>query len=370
MDTATLAANLKRLRGARKMSQQALSDVSGVSLPAIKNIERQHSTPRANTLMQLSQALDVRFQDFFRPSNTLKRVRFRSKKHIASREQILSNVARWLDDYSGLEELLGDRPLYAFKSIKAPKPENRDPVSLAARARDALDLACDEPIHDICGLLEHAGVKLNQYVFSSDSFFGLSVGPDDGGPAIVVNTWSRISAERQIFSAAHELGHLIMHLGSFDASDESEDKQEEKEADLFASHFLMPKEGFDREWQETAGLAFPDRVMKVKRIFRVSYKTVLFRLVEEGVVDASIWRLFNVIFEKRYRRKLSYKEEPFSEGAEPFGMDSIDFIGDRLSRLTRRAVEEEKISVSRAAEILGLPVDEMMGRLEEWETLS
>jgi Zn-dependent peptidase ImmA (M78 family) len=212
-------------------------------------------------------------------------------------------------------------------------------------------------------------VKLNQYSFSSDTFFGLSVGPDDGGPAIVVNTWDRISAERQIFSAAHELGHLIMHLRSYDTSEESEDKQEEKEADLFASHFLMPKEGFDREWRETSGLAFPDRVMKVKRIFRVSYKTVLFRLVEEGVVDSAIWRQFNVIFEKRYRRKLSYKEEPFSEGAEPFGMDSIDFIGDRLSRLTRKAVEEEKISVSRAAEILGLPVDEMMGRLEDWESI-
>ena len=368
MDTATLAANLKRLRGARRMSQRALSDASGVSLPAIKNIESRRSTPRANTLMQLSQALDVRFEEFFRPSSTLKRVRFRSKKHIAGREQILSNVTRWLEDYSSLEELLGDRPQYALKSIKAPSLKKRDPVSLAARAREALDLAADEPIHDICGLLEHAGVKLNQYSFSSDSFFGLSVGPDDGGPAIVANTWSRISAERRIFSAAHELGHLIMHLGSFDPSDESEEKQEEKEADLFASHFLMPKEGFDREWQETAGLPFPDRVMKVKRIFRVSYKTVLFRLIEKGVVDQSIWRRFKVIYEQRYRRNLSFKEEPFSEGAEPLGMESIDFVGDRLSRLTRRAVEEEKISVSRAAEILGLSVDEMMGRLAEWES--
>jgi Zn-dependent peptidase ImmA (M78 family) len=52
-----------------------------------------------------------------------------------------------------------------------------------------------------------------------------------------------------------------MHLGSYDVCDESEDKQEEKEADLFASHFLMPKEGFDQEWEETAGLPFPDRVM-------------------------------------------------------------------------------------------------------------
>ena len=225
-------------------------------------------------------------------------------------------------------------------------------------------------IHDICDLLEHAGVKLKQYPFSSDFFFGLSVGPDDSGPAIIVNTWSRISAERQIFSAAHELGHLIMHLGSFDISDEGEDKREEREADLFASHFLMPKEGFDRAWEETAGLPFPDRVMKVKRIFRVSYKTVLFRLIEKELVDNSIWGRFNAIYEKRYQRKLSYKEEPFSEGAEPLGMDSIDFTGDRLSRLTRRAVEEERISISRAAEILGLSLVEMMGRLEEWKTLS
>ena len=110
--------------------------------------------------------------------------------------------------------------------------------------------------------------------------------------------------------------------------------------------------------------------MKVKRIFRVSYKTVLFRLIEKELVDNSIWGRFNAIYEKRYQRKLSYKEEPFSEGAEPLGMDSIDFTGDRLSRLTRRAVEEERISISRAAEILGLSLVEMMGRLEEWKTLS
>ena len=57
-------------------------------------------------------------------------------------------------------------------------------------------------------------------------------------------------------------------------------------------------------------------------------------------------------------------------GAEPLGMDSIDFIEDQLIRLTRTAVEEERIYISSAAEILGLSVDEMMGRLEEWETLS
>ena len=362
MDTEVLSVNLKLLRGAGKMSQRALSDASGVSLPAIKNIEGRRSIPRASTLMRLGRALDVRFEEFFRPLNTLSRVRFRSKKNITSRGRILSSAAVWLRDYAYLEELLDERLPYAFQSIKIPKQEKLNPVSLAHCARKALGLADDEPIYDMCGLLEHAGVKLRRYPFSSHAFFGLSIGPEDGGPAVVVNTWQRISAERQIFSAAHELGHLIMHLGSFEVSRESEDNEEEKEADLFAGYFLMPKEGFDREWQETAGLAFPDRVIKVKRIFRVSFKTVLFRLIESGVADKSIWRRFNAVYEKRCRRKLSYKKEPF-------GMDSIDFIGDRLSRLTRSALKQEKISVSRAAEILNLSVEEMMVRLKEWASI-
>lgn len=48
----------------------------------------------------------------------------------------------------------------------------------------------------------------------SDDFFGLSIGPADGGPAVVVNVWDGISVERWIFTAAHELGHLVLHLRS------------------------------------------------------------------------------------------------------------------------------------------------------------
>jgi hypothetical protein len=32
----------------------------------------------------------------------------------------------------------------------------------------------------------------------------------DGGPAVVVNVWGRLSVERWIFTAAHELGHLMI----------------------------------------------------------------------------------------------------------------------------------------------------------------
>ena len=42
----------------------------------------------------------------------------------------------------------------------------------------------------------------------------------------------------------------------------------------------MPEEAFNSEWHDTRGLPLVDRVFKVKRIYQVSYKTVLYRLSE------------------------------------------------------------------------------------------
>ncbi len=148
------------------------------------------------------------------------------------------------------------------------------------------------PYNDICSLLESCGIKILALPYSSDAFNGLSVGSEDNGPAIIINTWERISIERQIFSTAHELGHLLMHFSQYSGDVTAEDKEQEKEADLFAGHFLMPEKGFDLAWIESSGMSFVDRVMKIKTILRVSYTTVLYRLTQKGVVDNTIWVRF------------------------------------------------------------------------------
>ncbi|MBI5445790.1 MAG: ImmA/IrrE family metallo-endopeptidase [Deltaproteobacteria bacterium] len=86
-----------------------------------------------------------------------------------------------------------------------------------------------------------------------DAFLGLSVAEEDGGPAVVANTWDRLAVEHWIFSAAHELRHLLLHLGVYDVSVQEEDSAQEDEANLFASHFLMPEEAFRREWTRPQG---------------------------------------------------------------------------------------------------------------------
>jgi Zn-dependent peptidase ImmA (M78 family) len=209
-------------------------------------------------------------------------------------------------------------------------------------------------VPDICGFLEGVGVKVFAPSVASDAFFGLSVGPDDGGPAIVVNTWERISVERWIFSAAHELGHLLLHLDkqTYDAQRTDEDKAQEKEADLFASHFLMPAQEFETRWKRCRGLPLVDRVFKVKRVFRVSYKTVLYR-VYETTGDKGVWAQFQAGYKRRCSRTLPHRDEPegllsadfwgpapVAKGAhEPERSSNFYFVGERLHLLVRTAVE-------------------------------
>lgn len=129
----------------------------------------------------------------------------------------------------------------------------------------------------------------------------------------------------------------------------------------------MPEYGVDSEWAETAGMPFVDRIMKIKSIFKVSYKTILYRLKQKGIVDEMIWSRFQPLYEVKYNKKLSFKEEPFQEGSESFGLRSFDFSADRLNRIVRKAVEEKKIFISRAAEILNLSSKQVMELIAEWE---
>ena len=132
------------------------------------------------------------------------------KREQAKRDVLLHDFRRWLDDYSFLENLLEVGSKWRFEGV-----DSDDPVSAAAQARAAIHLEPDEPIDDIIGLLESPGAKVFAEDFGLSKVFGFSAAWADNGPAIAVNTSPDISIERQIFTVAHELGHLIMHESSY-----------------------------------------------------------------------------------------------------------------------------------------------------------
>lgn len=383
-DLSVLSQNLLRLRTAKGLSQAHLADAAELSRVGYRNIETGATAPRVDTLMRLAAALDVRLEELLAPVRTLRGVRFRAQKKMTTRGELLADVARWLDDYIALETLVDEKPAFGFepvrKGVAASRPGEARAKKAAALARTQIG-AGDAPIGNICGLLEENGVKVYTPKLGSEGFFGLSVAEADGGPAVIVNTWERLSVERWIFTAAHELGHLLLHLDAYDVAKAEEDPGQEKEADTFASHFLMPDSLFQKKLTEARGLPLVKLVFKLKRFFRVSWKSVLYRIASETPNGGRLWQRFQSEYRAMTGRTLLKADEPDGLGAadfygsvepsakiadEPEHLLEDDFVEDRLYRLVRKAVDGDEISLGRAAEILRIDLEKMRDLSNSW----
>ena len=208
-----------------------------------------------------------------------------------------------------------------------------------------------------------------------DKLWGAFITVNDEARGIIVTTKLGLPVQR--FTVAHELGHLLLHPAEYERDATEPSLAAEREADVFASRFLMPETAFAPRWEETRGHPLLVRVLKVKRIFRVSYKTVLFRLVESGRETPDIWRAFQRQHLDRFGKTLRRTQEPraldksefawnWRRSGEPDGLSRHDFVENRLSRLVRQALEQGHLSMGRAAEILGLTREEMRSQAREW----
>jgi Zn-dependent peptidase ImmA (M78 family) len=97
-----------------------------------------------------------------------------------------------------------------------------------------------------------------------------------GRPYVLLNTSK--SAERGRFDAAHELGHLVLHseaigLMGLDA---------EREADAFASAFLMPEADVRANMRVNPPL---EQILKKKRRWKVAAIALAYRLHELGLLS-------------------------------------------------------------------------------------
>lgn len=356
-----VATNLARLREDRELTQKALAERVGWSRSQIGKIERGLADLDGTSLDRLAEALGTTWNDLYAEIRPLHGVRFCARKRIHGRAQILAEVSRWIDAYRWLETELDERRPFAF----APARGLPNPVAAAQAARGAIGLREREPIADICGLLESNGVKVLRLEKKRDSFFGLSVGEPDSGPAVVVNTWERIAVERWIFTAAHELGHLLLHPPDDDPDGPALPAAAESEADAFAGEFLMPEAALAAEWESGHGQWLVPRVLKIKRIFRVSARTVLRRLVATDRADEDVWLRFREDYRERHGKPLLQTEEPeplgasesawdWKRSAEPATLSDYDCRDGRLRGLVRKAADAELLSVRRVAEILNL----------------
>lgn len=384
LDRKLIAANILRYRTQKGWSKKRASREADVSYRTYLNVESLETDFQLETVRKIAQGLGVRLVDLLRPTSQLKQVRFRADNSLRKRPEILARVGLRLERYNKLAEMLDETCPSVIESLEiADRPNSQDEArrraeDAAREVRAAFELRENEPIRDICGLLEANGIRVYPYDSSTDAFFGLAVAPSEGGPAVVVNVFEQISVERWIFTAAHELGHLVLHADSFDVDETCEQADQEADANWFAAAFLMPLSLFRREWEQTCGLEFVDRVFKLKRMFRVSYLTILKRLDREFDYHAEdrFHRAFARKFDRSLREDRTVEPDPLSpnafaesyKSAEPEGLSAHDFVEDGYIRLVRQALDRELISLSKAAEMLETSLTEMRHLASQWRS--
>lgn len=332
---------LKRARKAAGLSLRALGEQIGVSQTTIKKYENGINTPNSSQLIKLAKALGVRTEYFFRPF-TVKldaNIEYRKRPTASSKllERIRADVEEQAERWKELANLYSQFPINPF-TLPEGLPEKVGTLEaveqVAALVRETWKLG-EDPINDLVDALESQGILI---IFTNldthAQVDGLAASIDSQPVIVVARDWS---GDRQRFTLAHELGHLLLH-------DRLIDLDVEKACNRFAGAFLLPmtvlrqKMGEQRrmiEWQELALL---------KHEFGISMLCCLFRLKEAGIIDKPVFEsLRDGYYDNHWDKKEPGKDYPAEQ--------TILF-----KQLVYRALAESWIGESKASELLGMPL--------------
>ncbi|SMD14729.1 helix-turn-helix domain-containing protein [Kibdelosporangium aridum] len=269
-----------RLTAARKRrgtSIAALSTSSGISKASISAYENDKKVPSQQTLNQLAHTLRVPAAYFSRPpldEVPLPAVSFRapSKMTARSRDTALqlashaTELRQWIDAH------------YEVPSVDVPTLHKYVGTSAAAEAAAVVRAKWglgEAPLGNLIHLLELHGIAVFSAKADDGVFDAFSFRAEDR-PYVLLNTAK--SAERSRFDAAHELGHLVLHSEATTPTG----VDAEREADAFASAFLMPEADVRAHFSTNPPL---DQILLKKRRWRVSAIALAYRLHDLGLLS-------------------------------------------------------------------------------------
>lgn len=339
---------IKRARAAAGLSQRQLADRAELSAMAISKFERGLAHPSSKSLIRLARALGTRTEFFLRPTTVeLEEPEYRKRASI-SKKQLARIEADILDQVERFVELVALFPTPPVARFEVPRTVPRRIESLAQI--EAAALAMREAWHlghnaipSLADTLEERGlVVLTTDADASAKFDGLAARVGDLPVVVVGSAWP---GDRQRFTMAHELGHLVLgaRLGP--------DLDEEKACDRFAGAFLVPEPTVRHELGSHRNRLEPRELHALKHEYGVSMIAWVFRAADASVItDATKTKLFRLFSAKGWRKR---------EPGEPVPPETPKLF----ERLVLHALAEELISTSKAAELMGMPVTAFRRRL-------
>ncbi len=341
-DRSSIGIRIERARKASGLSLRQLGERLEVSHTAVSKYEQGVLVPSSSVLIKLSRALGVRVEYFLRKeANELSNIEYRKKQGLSKAElskiqfDVLDQVERQLEleSFLPLPEIKTGNWNYrsselvnAYSDIEAIVDETRLNWNLGFGA-----------ISNFVDIVKEKGIRIVfTKVANPAKFDGLSA--TIGNTHLIVVA-ENVAGDRQRFTISHELGHLALDKRI------STDLDIEKACNRFAGAFLLPRTsvyerlGRSRKDIDVAELSI------LKAEFGISMVGILYRALDLGIISQDVHRRMIIDFSKNGWNKL----EP---GAQYPG--EIDYS---FQQMIFRALSEEYIGPSKAAELLGVSID-------------
>ncbi|MGO8503902.1 helix-turn-helix domain-containing protein [Rhizobium leguminosarum] len=330
------AERLKMARYRRKLSGKELAVAADLTPVTVSKVENGHQ-PDDATIEKLTRALGYPLKFFFMDNPKVldtRAVSFRSLKKMSAAERDASLAAGsigiafydWIDERFNLP---------APDLIDLSKERERPEVA-ARLLRQHWGLG-DRPIGSLLKLYESKGIRVLSLSENTRNVDAYSFWHADR-PYMFLN--QKKTAERSNFDSAHELAHLVLHFHAGRESAAITDA--EKQADQFASAFLMP----EADVKSSLGHVYSaSQIIKAKARWKVSAVALATRL--HGLNMLSDWSYRSIVIELGHRG--------FRKG-EPLGVqrETSTVLAKILAALWKRGITRSQI-----AEDLNLPWEEV-----------
>lgn len=326
-------------REARGMTQAELAERLHSYKGNISRLEHGDSRADEQTLLALAAATHFPPHFFLQKGEILPvNLSYRKRKNVPAKlitpiEAQMNIIRRHVQLVTGaLGHSTAALPLYEVT-------EKHTPQKIATLVRKKWQVP-PGPVLDLVKLLEEKGILIHCFDFGTDRVDSRSMLTDDKQPVIFLNR--RLLGDRQRFSLAYELGHLLLHT----YCTVSHERDVSHEANLFAAEFLMPAKDILPDFEN--GISLP-LLGELKRKWKVSMIALLYRADDLGLLSANQKRyLVQQFNDQKIRRR------------EPPQLDIAPESPQKIRQLLARLMQKAKLTVAQLCTLLAIEHDDYL----------
>lgn len=272
-------------RESRGLSQKELADKLGISAAKLCQVEQDSQSFSDEIMEKLSSVLHYPSHFFSQQGEAFlpMSLNYRKREHVSAK--LLMPLEAQINLYRLNIEILSQKIKFPSANIPVLDLKKFDSIEQVAKELRKQWTIPKGAIENLTELLEQNGIIViagdfrtervdSKTILTKDkpAYTNASAGRQ---PIIVLNKLHL--ADRQRFSLAYELGHLVMHTFTMP----SFKRDISHEANMFAAGFLMPESEIKKDFSVENGITIP-LLAELKRKWKVSMQALLFRAADLG----------------------------------------------------------------------------------------